>query len=274
MVMKIENYEVTADTFNFPHNSKVFDDANTFDLKVTEVPFDDKHIMISKGSLRPKVLSIQGFFEGANKDTNYQSLLEHTASNELKKFYFDTDKFYIVMSQQFKKTQTGGRTNFLDYVGSMITPIPFIFSDTQKTDTYNGSWATGTGTNAGTHKTFIEEIVVTFSGAGTDKTFSVQDSYNGGITISGLTYAASDILTIKLITMVDSNGYNTTEYWYATFYDDSAGTTTQVQRSIATGKFELNLILEPTDAINSLSFTDTDLVSYSAVFKWRDSDLS
>jgi len=273
-LFKLENYEGTADAFTFPNNATSFEDASNFDMQRTDVPFANKHIFITKGSLKPKALSIQGYFTGASKETNWRSLLEKCASPKLKKFYFDSDRFYIVLSTQFKKTHSGGRTNFIDYVGSFVTPIPFIFSNTQKIDTYNGSWATGTATNAGTHKTFVEEIEITFSGSGSSKTFSVQDYYNGGITISGLTYDINDKLNIKLLTMVDSNGYNTTEYWYATFYDASAGTTTQVQRATSTGKTELDIVLKPTDAINTLSFTGNTLINYSAVFKWRDSHLS
>lgn len=272
--MKIENYEESADTFTFPNNSTSFDDTSEFEFQRTDVPFDNKHIFITKGSLKPKTLSLQGYFTGASKETNWRSLLEKCASSVLKKFYFATDRFYIVLCPQFKKTHTGGRANFIDYVGSFLTPVPFVFADTQQSDTYNGSWADGSKTNGGSHKTFIEEIVITFSGSGSSKVFSVQDAANGGLTISGLNYDANDILTIKLITMVDSNGYNTTEYWYSTFYDDSLGTTTQVQRSVASGKSELDITLAAGARIDTLSFTGNTLTNYSAVFKWRDSNLS
>ena len=269
---KIENYDESGSTFTFPHNSKVFDDANTFDNINKEVPFDNKHIYITSGSLRPKILSIQGQFEGASKETNWRSLLEKCASKKLKKFYFDSDRFYIVLSPQFKKTHSGGRTNFLDYVGSFVTPIPFVFSDTQKNDIYTsgapGSWTDGSKTNAGSHKTFIEKVVVVMDAGGSaGHTFTIKDGHTNGITVTMDAYSENDEMIIYLIKMVDSKGINTTEYWYVTNED------TQIQRGTAASTNGMDLILDPAERIDTMVISGN--ANYkTATFYWRDTDLS
>lgn len=266
--MKIENYEGTPDAFTFPFNPTVFDDASNFFMQVTNFPFNDKHIVITTGSLNPKNISLQGYFSGSSKEDNYRDLLKKTSSPALKKFYFDDNRFYIVMSSQFKKTHSGGRTNFLDYVGSLTTPIPFVFSSTQKSASYNGSvWTDGTGTNAGKHKTFIEKIVVTLSGGSSGDTLTFKDNNIGGLTVTLPSYINGDTLTIYLIKMVESNGYYTTEYWY------SLKDTTPTQRGTASGRSNMDLVLSPSERIDTYTVSGT--ANYSnIVFYWRDSNLS
>ena len=229
-------------------------------------------MFITSGSLNPKTLSLQGYFEGSTKETLWQTILEKCSSPQLKKFYFDSDRFYLVLSPQFKKTHTGGRTNFLDYVGSFITPIPFVFSDTQKNDIYTsgspGSWTNGTKTNAGTHKTFIEKIVVVLDAGGSaNDTFTIKDAHDNGITITLPSYLEDDELIIYLIKMINDKGIYTTEYWYTT-HEDS-----QISRGIATDTYELNLTLDSAEQIDSMVISGN--AGYKkATFYWRDSTLS
>lgn len=267
---KLENYEGAPNTFTFPNNATSFDDSNDFQSLLTPVPFDDKHIVTSKGALSPKNLSIQGYFTGANKLTDWNTLLELSSSPNLKKFFFESDRFYLVMGSQFKQNRTGGRNNFLDYVGSMFTPIPFVFSDTLKVaNTTDGgaNWTGGTQTNAGSHKTFIEQVIVTLNENGSPTTFIIDSVNNGGITVSLPVTVLNDILKIVLVTMEDNNGYKTSEYWFTTLNN------VQVQRAISTGKSELNLSLLPTQQVDSLKIDGT--ASFSNVeVKFRDSFLA
>lgn len=267
--MKIENYEGNEDTFTFPYNSTTFEDSTDFNSEITTIPFDNKHLVITSGSLNPKNLTITGHFSGSSKNNNYNLLLKKCSSKELKKFYFQDDKFYIVVSPNIKKTHQGGRTNFIDYVGVMNTPIPFIFSSTLKTDNYNGtSWTDGTKTNAGAHKTFIEDIVVTLGTGSSGDTLTIDDNSSNGIKITmPSNYSAGETLKIKLITMVESGGINTTEFWYVTYNGTAIG------RSTNSGKNTLDLTLQPDEQINT--FTIGGTLTYSDIeFNWRDSYLS
>lgn len=270
MVMKIENYEGDLETFNFPHNSKVFDDSTPMNNQQVNVPFANTHIFISSGSLDPKTLSIQGQFEGSSKDDDYAELLKKASSSKIKKFYFASDRFYLVKMPSVKKTQSGGSTNFLNYVATMVTPIPFIFSNTQKSDEYTkiGSvWTDGSKTNAGTHKTFIENIQVNLTGGSAGDTITIDDSDIGGITVTLPDYLNGEVLDIKLVSMVDSRGVSITEYWYVTIDD------VVIQRSQSSGNFRLDITLEPDEQIDSLTISGT--ANYSTIdFFWRDAYLN
>ncbi|HAG52470.1 MAG TPA: hypothetical protein DCL21_01650 [Alphaproteobacteria bacterium] len=265
---KLENYEGSPNTFTFPINSTSFDDSNEFQSNITPIPFENKHIVISKGAINPKALSIQGYFTGTNKLDNWNELLELSSSANLKKFYFSEDRFYLVIGTTFKQTRTGGRNNFIDYVGAMITPIPFVFSDTLKTASFNGSWTGGTQTNAGSHQTFMEEVIVTLdSGGSSGDTIIIDSPNNGGITVELPIYGGGDILKIQLVTMVDTNGYKTSEYWYTTINGS------QYARAISVNKSELDLTLLPNQQIDSFTISGTG--NYSNIeFKWRDSWLA
>ena len=268
--MKLENYTGSSQTFTFPNNSTSFEDASEFQNSLTPVPFDNKHIVITKGALSPKTISLQGYFTGVDKLDNWNELLELSSSSNLKKFYFASDRFYIVMSSQFKQTRTGGRNNFIDYVGAMFTPIPFVFSSTLKSATYDGSsWTDGTQKNEGTHQTFVESVEVFLSTNVSDSTLIINTNGNGhgGIEISLPPTSSGDILRIDLIDMVDSNGYKTSEYWYCTING------TQIQRGISSGKTELDLVIQSIQDIDSLFISGTTAYSLM-IFKWRDSFLA
>lgn len=262
MTFKIENYEGTADTFNFPNNSVTFDDASQFEYQRTDVPFDNKHIFITKGSLKPKTLTMQGYFTGASKETTWRTLLEHASSPVLKKFYFESDRFYLVLSPQFKKTHSAGRNNFLDYVGSFVTPIPFIFHDTLRySAVINGYWSINpTIANGGTHTGYIEHITFTLSGSGSAGQFiEFKDAYNGGIYITLPAYTNGDVVDIRLVSMIDSNGFKITEYWYTTI------NSVQIQRSTPSGKSELGLIMPPHVPINTNISVLTNITIYPQI---------
>ena len=122
MVMKIENYEGTADTFTFPHNPNSFDAPIVSNHTITKIAYQKHHILVSGGGIEPKGLVLTGHFDGADKRSNYRDLAKHfQETTKLKKLYWESDKFHLGVGREIKETNSGGRTNFVDYVGTFET---------------------------------------------------------------------------------------------------------------------------------------------------------
>ncbi|KKL64724.1 hypothetical protein LCGC14_2162090, partial [marine sediment metagenome] len=212
MTMKIENYTGSASTFNWPNNPNTFDDAISSNYTITNVGYQRHHYFVSGGGTIPKTIVLTGHFFGSSKLTNYRTLSGHFMDNtKLKKLYFETDKFYLGFGKEIKKTHTGGRTNFLDYVATFETVISVLFDNTQQTHTDGGAEKT----NAGNVTTFIEEIAGTVTSGASDIT--VSDSLGNEITIPAASLTTGQAVVIKFIQMVDSgDGVYVTEYNYTT----------------------------------------------------------
>lgn len=217
--MKIENYSGSVDTFTFPHNPNTFDDTADSNHTFANIAYQRHHIAVSGGGIAPLSLILTGHMDGASKLTNYRSLRKHfLETTKLKKLYFESDKFYLGLGKQIKKTNTGGRTNFIDYVASFQTIIGILFDNTQQTYTQGGAHKT----NAGDVTTFIEEVkgTVTSGASNVVVSDSVGNSYS--IPASALTTGQEVIITF--VKMVNSgSGIYVTEYNYCTI----AGTQTK-----------------------------------------------
>ena len=218
MVMKIENYSETADTFTFPNNPNTFDDELVPNYTVTNVDYQRFHYFVSGGGISPKMIILTGHFFGTSKNTNYLALSKHfSETNKLKKLYWETDKFYLGVGNQIKKTHQGGKTNFIDYVANFQTIIGILFDNTQQTYTEGGSHLT----NSGNTTTFIEEIAGTVTSGAADVV--VSDGLGNEWTIPASALTTGQAIVVKFIEMVDSgNGIYVSEYNYATI----AGTQT------------------------------------------------
>jgi len=218
MVMRISNYSGTADTFNFPNNPNTFDDEIVPNYTVTNVDYQRFHYFVSGGGIAPKMIVLTGHFSGSSKNTDYQSLSKHfSETHKLKKLYWDSDKFYLGVGNNLKKTHTGGRTNFIDYVGNFQTIIGVLLSNTQKTYTNGGDHEE----NEGNTTTFIEEIKGDVTSGASDVVIS--DDLGNEITIPASVLTTGQEVIIKFVEMVDSgDGIYVTEYNYTTI----AGTQT------------------------------------------------
>ncbi len=212
MVIKISNYEGTADTFNFPNNPNTFDDEIQSNHTVTNIDYQRHHIFVSGGGIAPKSIVMNGTFFGTNKNDNYKDLSKHFSETyKLKKLYWESDKFYLGIGQNIKKTHTGGRTNFVDYVANFVTLIGVLFSDTQKTYTDGGD----DKENEGNTTTFIEEISGDVSDGESDVTIS--DNEGNEITIPASALSTEDTIVVSFVKMVDSgDGVYVSEYNYTT----------------------------------------------------------
>jgi len=210
--MKIENYSGSADTFNWPNNPQSFDDEIVANYTKTIIDYQRHHILVSGGGVNPKQLILTGQFNGSNKNSDYQTLSGHFMENfKLKKLYFESDKFYLGVGRQIKKTNSGGRTNFIDYVATFETIIGMLFSDTQKIHTDGGSEET----NSGNLTTFIEEISGTVTNGAAD--IVITDSLGNQVTIPAGSLTTGQTVVFSLVKMVDSgDGIFVSEYNYTT----------------------------------------------------------
>lgn len=189
MVMKIENYSGSLDTFTFPYNPIAFDDTTDKVIEETNVPYGFNIYGTAAPQTSTRSIVISGHFSDTDKTTNYQALSKHVNSNKLKKLYFSTDKFYIVVPQQVKKTNAGGRTNFIDYVASFKSPFGILFSDAQKNGVY-----TSAEDNEGNVTTLIEKIITT--GVTATTTYTYLDKNSNGFKFKA---TATGTATIYLI---------------------------------------------------------------------------
>lgn len=231
MVMKIENYEGTADTFTFPNNPNTFDDEIVPNYTVTNVDYQRYHYFISGGGINPKMVVLTGEFHGTSKNTNYLALSKHfSESQKLKKLYWEDDKFYLGVGNNIKKTHAGGRINFIDYVANFQTIVGVLFSNTQKTHTNGGAHQT----NAGNTTTFVEEISGTYDGTGD---VVISDSLGNQVTVPASAFSGAQAFVLTFVKMVDSgDGIYVTEYNYVTI----AGTqTNEVQTTDGLGMLQI-----------------------------------
>jgi hypothetical protein len=222
-MMSISNYEGTADTFTFPNNPNTFDDEIQSNHTITNLDYQRHHILVSGDGIAPKNLVLTGSFFGSSKNTNYQDLAKHfSQTSKLKKLYWETDKFYLGIGQSCKKTHSGGRTNFIDYVANFQTIVGILFSDTQKTYTNGG----GDKENEGNTTTFIEEVSGVVTSGASDVTIS--DDEGNELTIPASALTTGQTIVVTFVKMVDSgDGIYVSEYNYTTI----AGTQTNAVRT-------------------------------------------
>lgn len=255
MTMKIENYVAPAETFTWPYNPNTVDDAISSNYTVTSWGYQRFHQIESGGGVAPKSIVLTGHFSGTTKNTSYRTLSGHFIDNyKLKKLYFETDKFYLGVGKEIKKTHTGGRTNFLDYVATFQTVIGILFGNTLRTS----------GTNEGNVTTFVEEITGQHDGAGN---VVISDAIGNQITIPEAAFAGKTYFKYKLVKMIDSgDGVYVSEYAYFEVCATADGTYTQVKTVRTTDGF--GIIQLAADAnITTVTVTNTtgDLVK-----KFRD----
>jgi len=255
MVMKIENYTGTADTFTWPYNPKVYDDVINSNHEINPIQFQRHHILVSGGGISPKTIVLSGHFSGASKATSYRSLAKHfQQTTQLKKLYFESDKFALGIGKQCKKTNSGGRTNFIDYVATFETIIGILLDDTEATS----------GTNAGNVTTFITEITGQHNGGG-DVVLS--DILGNEITIPSSVLTSTPYIRYLLVKMVDSgSGIYVSEYGYVEVSaTGTAGTYTQTEAVQTTGGFG---VLQLPAGANVSTIKTTNISS--AVVKFRN----
>ena len=221
MVMTLSNYSGTASTFTWPNNPQTFDDSINSNHTITNIAYQRYHVFVSGGGCAPKNIILTGQFNGTNKNTNYRTLSGHFMETiKLKKLYFDSDRFYLGIGKDIKKTHTGGRTNFIDYVANFETIVGVLFDNTQLTHTDGGAEVT----NAGNVNTFIEEISGTVTSGAANVT--ITDSLGNQVIIPLASLTTGQAVVLTFVKMVDSgDGVYVTEYNYTTVAGTQVNTT-------------------------------------------------
>lgn len=214
MVISIKNLVPPEDSFSLPYNPTVFDDSLTCNYKITPMAYRKYHIMSSGGGISPLSLVLTGHFSGTSKRTNYRSLRKHFQETLLlKKLYWETDKFYLGIGRNIKQVNTGGRTNFIDYVANFEALVGILFGNTEKTS----------GTNAGDVTTYITEILGQITNGGNPVVIS--DGLNNTMTVPASVLTTGYQIIYSLVKLVHSgSGVYVTKYGYIGIQVDS-GTT-------------------------------------------------
>ncbi len=249
MVMKIENYEGSADTFTFPHNPNTFDDEITGNAQFTNINYQKQHIVVGGGGIVPKSIILSGHFDGSTKETNYLALSKHFSQNDkLKKLYWDSTKFYLGVGETIRKTHTGGKTNFIDYAANFRTILGILLGDTESTS----------GVNSGNVRTFITEVTGTITSGASDVT--IEDNHGNKIRLGSAVFSTGNAFKLEFVSMIDSGGgINVSEYNIATI----GGTqTSRLGTDTGTGI----LVLDAGENVSTI--TTTNLTS--AVVKFRN----
>lgn len=256
--MKIENYSGTADTFTFPHNSRVFDDSIAKFVEQKDFNYSFSYFGVTRGIKSRRNIVINGFFDDSgtgDKESNIKDLMKHCNDNNLKKLYFSDDRFYIVIPTGAKVTHSGGRTMFRDYVANFVSPFGILFSNNQKDGAYNDA-----DKNEGNVFTPIEKITTTSVTSGS--TYTYKDKDGNGFEIKA---NASGTLNIYLIKFEDigSDAYFT-EYLYA-----DIGGTKQVLK-LATSGQTMTLGLDADESLNTRFNTGSAAIPSNTTFYFRD----
>jgi hypothetical protein len=289
--MKIgeESQAYASAAFSFPNNPRVTDSQLVPNRNFTTVPYGMTHIVTDGGGVNPKEIVINGTMHGSSRRTNFNLLCKHIYDQNLKRFFISSDRFYYFVGTTIKETLSGERTNFIDYVASMKTPIPFALSDTQKSEQWtlgdaneteiNSSNDDGTNTeafsNAGNAPAFVKFVIVVGDGGSNITQIDIGD----GSTLAGssrkLTWshttgiAAGETLTIYMIKFVSqSSNMKFTNYAYPEKSSAEFGS-----RSL-NGKREMPYVSPgETNQSFSVKLTGNDVNSTVTAY-WHDAYLS
>ncbi len=252
--MKLENYEGTADTLTFPHNPQTFNDAYKKFIDQKDYPYSFSYFGTTSPLRSKRNLAITGHFDGVTKNDTYRELGRHCNSNKLKKLFFADDKFYIVIPQECKRTHSGGRTNFIDYVASFVSPFGIMFSNTQKSGN-----ASSSEENEGNVSTPIEKITGTVTSG---SLVTIETGDGDGFTFTPSVSGTVTIYLIKMNSMGNDNYFS--EYLYTEINGD------QQHLNIKNSDKTMFIKLDPTDSLNDIFSGGSVSGITSPTFYFRD----
>jgi len=199
MAMTIANFIGLADIFTFPHNPRVFDVSVSNNMEIQKIAHYNFATVISTGGVLPKNLILSGHFSGDSKRTYLRALTKHVQqSHMLKQLVFETGKFHLVVGNQVKETNAGGRTNFIDYVASFSSITDRVFSTTLDTHTQGGAHVT----NDGSADTFVFEVAGTVTSGASAVT--ITDSLGNAISIPATALTTGDLIIYRYVQNVPS----------------------------------------------------------------------
>lgn len=199
MAVKIQFNDETG-TFTFPYNPQSFDDPTDSNNSHTPLAYRNHHIVVTGGGNSAKQIVLSGHFSGSTRNDDYESLSGFQFSKELQRLYFSSDRYYLGFLTRCKKTHSGGRTNFVDYVATFQTVTSVLFDDTEKT----------VGTNDGNITTFVQEVVGQHDGAGD---VVLTDDLGNDITIKESDLTSNEYFRYSFVQMIESgSGLNISKF--------------------------------------------------------------
>lgn len=260
--MKIENYEtfkagISTDLYTFPYNSTSFDINPQKFLDSTDYPYTFTYFGMKAFWKNKSNFICTGHFDGASKQTDYRSLKSNSMDHNLKKFFFDDDKFRICVGANCKSTYTGQRTNMLDYIASFMSPFNILFSSTQKT-----GLEASVEENEGDTFTPIEQITGSVTAT---NVVTITDAAGNGFKF---TASETGTFTYYLIYMTDLGNNNV----YSSFAYAEIDGTRQTLQQVNTAK-DIFLGIEPGDTIAD-TFSGGTITNITPTFKFRDGYVS
>lgn len=203
--------------FEFPENPKVINQQLSYDKTVTEIPYARHHVFISGGGVKPSQVVLNGTFHGSTRYDSYNSLASKLGSNDVQRFWLNSNSFLYVLGLNCRKTLDSVRNNFLDYVANLYAVSPFVHK-ISRNDTTNVDSGSETTTSALTNNGSADSVVkltVNNNSSSNIKKIEVGD----GSTLAGSTHkvtwsdstglASGETLIIYPFKMVNSTGVGT-----------------------------------------------------------------
>ena len=142
--------------FTFQVNPKTVNTPLQNNYQVFPIPFGRMHIFLGAGGVGVRKIVLTGETYGSSKVSNFNNLAAQIHDNSVKRLWISDTRFYNVLGSDIRRTDTGGRTNFIDYVASLDCVTPYALSSTA--DTY-------TWTTTGNAKTTLNDATSGSSGA-------------------------------------------------------------------------------------------------------------
>lgn len=149
---EVSNY-LDSDLFSFPVNPKTMRVTLRTQREIKEIPYSRFHLLTDRGGIKPRGFILSGFMNGSSKETNMQALakkifeLDNTGSGLLR-LYIHSDRFYYAFGADLQHDFNAGRTNFIDYIATLFSPVPFAYSDTGRSAAWSLATASATTINS------------------------------------------------------------------------------------------------------------------------------
>jgi len=223
-----ESEDYSTASFQFPNNPDDHNVPLTPNRILTEIPFQSRHYISDFRGIGAKNIVFNGTFFGSSKDTTFNDLGFHISDQNIKKLFLTDTAFYLVVGTDLREANKGRRPNFVDYVATFWTPIPYSFSNTLSTYTLTTSssseielndatgGSTGAFTNTGNAPSYVRWIITNTSGADITKV-EIGDSSTIAASERTMTWEgtlqAGEILTMEFFKFADSgSGGKITQY--------------------------------------------------------------
>ena len=177
--MQLTDWDVAYDhasKWEFPVNPQVINLPLTMDRQIDKIPYGQIHVIISGGGIKSRELVLTGLMHGASKWTDFNNLSQQVKKNDIRRFWISSDKFYYVLGTGIRSTMNNERTQFVDYVGTLLCISPFAYSTavsrqyvvsltSATATTLNDATGSSTGafTNAGNAPSLIKWTIVNTS---------------------------------------------------------------------------------------------------------------